>query len=95
MYNLRLPCSVLCYTDTSIRTSYIQVVIIIIIIIIIILDGEESFLKANRFAAKQEITRVLWNPEVHYCTHKRPPPVSILGQPNPVHAATMCCNVDS
>ena len=28
------------------------------------------------------------NPKVHYHTHKRPPPASILGQPNPVHIPT-------
>ena len=41
--------------------------------------------EANWFAASQEIPRISRNPKVHYHTHKRPPPVSILGQPNPVH----------
>jgi len=43
---------------------------------------------ANWFAARQEIPRILWNPKVHYRTHNRPPPVSILGHPNPVHIPT-------
>ena len=41
--------------------------------------------EANWFAASQEIPRISRNPKVHYRTHKRPPPVSNLGQPNPVH----------
>ena len=44
--------------------------------------------EANWFAASQEIPRISWNPKVHYRTHKRPPPVSIVGQPNPVHIPT-------
>ena len=44
--------------------------------------------EANWFAACQEIPLISRNPKVHYRTHKRPPPVSILGQPNPVHIPT-------
>ena len=44
--------------------------------------------EANWFAASQEIPRISRNPKVHYRTHKHLPPVSILGQPNPVHIPT-------
>ena len=43
---------------------------------------------ANWSAASQEIPRISRNPKVHYRTHKRPPPVSILGQPKPVPIPT-------
>ena len=45
-------------------------------------------LEANWFAASEEIPRISRNPKVHYRTHKRPPPVPIVGQPNPVHIPT-------
>ena len=44
--------------------------------------------EANWFAASQEIPRISRNPKVHYRNHNPPPPVPILGQPNPVHIPT-------
>ena len=44
--------------------------------------------EANWFAASQEIPRISRNPKIHYRTQKRPPTVSIRGQPNPVHIPT-------
>jgi hypothetical protein len=43
---------------------------------------------ADRFAASQEIRRVLWNPKFHYRIQKCPPPVRILSQLDPVHTPT-------
>ena len=44
--------------------------------------------EANWFAPSQEIPRISRNLKVHYRTHNCLPPVSILGQPNPVHIPT-------
>ena len=49
---------------------------------------QSPYWEANWFAASQEIPRISRNLKIHYRTHKRPPPVSILSQPNPVHIPT-------
>jgi hypothetical protein len=44
--------------------------------------------EAKRFSASQEMSRILWHPEVHYRIQKCPPTVPFLNQPNPVHTST-------
>jgi len=39
----------------------------------------------NRSWASQEITRILWNPEIHYPIHYSSPPASVQRQIKPVH----------
>jgi ABC-type cobalt transport system substrate-binding protein len=67
-------------------TCVIVVIIIVIMVITYSIEQSPSW-EANQFLASQEISRILRNPKVHYRIHKCPPPVPILSQINPVHAA--------
>jgi hypothetical protein len=43
--------------------------------------------EANRFPASEEISRIFWNPKVHYRIYKSPPPVPMMSQIDPVSAS--------
>jgi hypothetical protein len=44
--------------------------------------------EANRFLVSQEISRILWNPNIHYHIHKCPPRVHILSKLDSVYNPT-------
>jgi len=72
MILLRLLLAILCTTVTVLTYSIEQ----------------SSSWETNRFSASQEIPRILWNLQIHYRSHKGPPPVPILSQLDPVHTPT-------
>ena len=49
---------------------------------------QQSPWEADRFAVSQEISRILWNPKVHYRINKSSPPFPILSLIDPVQAPT-------
>jgi hypothetical protein len=49
---------------------------------------QSAFWEANRFSTRQEIPRILWNPQGSLPHHKCPPTVPILCQINSVHVST-------
>jgi hypothetical protein len=46
---------------------------------------QSTFRDSNLFSASQEIPRILWNPNVHYCIQNCRRPVPIMSRIDPVH----------
>ena len=74
-------CDILVFTSAADRTWWFTNLAIILTYSTV----QSPSWAATWFAASQEVPRISRNLKVHYRTHKRPPPVSILGQTNPVH----------
>jgi hypothetical protein len=76
----------LCITNWRLE-GHITGILIILTYLLTYSMGQSPW-EANRFAASQEILRIVWNTKVHYRIYKWPPPVPIPSQLNPVHTLT-------
>jgi len=76
------------YCITGVTVFYVVTYYLLTFLFTYLLHGPQSFLKANRFSASQEIPPILWKPKAHYSIHKCSPPVPTLSQLDPIHTPT-------
>jgi len=84
---LRLNISVSCHEILPPKSLPSYTVYSSITILLIYCMQQSPSWEANRFSTSQEISRLLWIPEVYYCIHKCSPPVPVLSNIDLVNAS--------